>query len=63
MSWSLQAPLDPHSPLTRFFGAPGRGSRQSGFNFSNVQSCRRAEPEADRWATFISTESPGCSFG
>mmetsp|Transcript_83907 Transcript_83907/g.115861 ORF Transcript_83907/g.115861 Transcript_83907/m.115861 type:complete len:265 (+) Transcript_83907:58-852(+) len=61
-SASCHATLEPYSPLTMFFGAPGRVQMQSGFSFSSLQSCRRAEPEADMWAAFIRTESPGFSF-
>mmetsp|Transcript_34276 Transcript_34276/g.101835 ORF Transcript_34276/g.101835 Transcript_34276/m.101835 type:complete len:494 (+) Transcript_34276:482-1963(+) len=62
VSPSCQALFEPYSPLTTFLGAPGSDRMQSGLSFRSLQSCRRAEPEADMCAAFISTESPGFSF-
>mmetsp|Transcript_21237 Transcript_21237/g.48515 ORF Transcript_21237/g.48515 Transcript_21237/m.48515 type:complete len:200 (-) Transcript_21237:737-1336(-) len=61
-SASCHAPLDAYSPFTRFLGAPASCRRQSGFSFSNLQSCNRAEPEAERCAALSNTESPGFSL-
>mmetsp|Transcript_100940 Transcript_100940/g.293971 ORF Transcript_100940/g.293971 Transcript_100940/m.293971 type:complete len:207 (+) Transcript_100940:1293-1913(+) len=61
-SASCHAALEPYSPLTTFFGAPGRGSMHRGFSFNSLQSCKSALPEEDRWAAFMRTESPGLSL-
>mmetsp|Transcript_35027 Transcript_35027/g.83954 ORF Transcript_35027/g.83954 Transcript_35027/m.83954 type:complete len:213 (-) Transcript_35027:724-1362(-) len=59
---SCQALLEPYSPFTKFLGAPGSGSRHSGFSFSSRQSCSREDPAAEKCAALSSTESPGFSF-
>mmetsp|Transcript_15069 Transcript_15069/g.43546 ORF Transcript_15069/g.43546 Transcript_15069/m.43546 type:complete len:223 (+) Transcript_15069:1393-2061(+) len=58
-STSCQALFVPHSPRTKFLGAPGNGKIHNGLSLSNLSSCRNAAPAAEMWAAFMSTESPG----
>ena len=39
---TCQALLEPYSPFTKCLGAPGKGSKQRGFNFKSLQSCNLA---------------------
>ena len=42
MGPTCQALLEPYSPFTKCLGAPGKGSKQRGFNFKSLQSCNLA---------------------
>ena len=42
MAPTCQALLEPYSPFTKCLGAPGKGSKQRGFNFKSLQSCNLA---------------------